>query len=282
LLNCNTISRREQSSWVWLGCDSHSEMNTKTRRYQEAEVIAACSVSVCFPAYNEHRTVEAVLREADELLRGSSLEYEILVCDDGSNDGTEMVLGRLAAEIPGMRLIRHEKNLGIRATFEHLYSEARKDFVFLNSTDQQWQTSVLFDLLPLVREWDIAIASRIDKHYGWTRALVSWVFNGIPRWLFGVMTYDAGAVKLVRREIIGRFDLVSRSPFSEAERLIRAARFGYRIADHPVRTRPRLAGKSTGVQFSSVAQALADVCRVWWALRRDTARDRRDTIIDTR
>src|SRR5581483_10171383 len=125
----------------------------------------------------------------------------------------------------------------------------------------------LFDLLPVAREADIVIATRREKHYGVVRAIVSWGFNAIPRQLFGVPMRDAGAVKLVRREIIARFELVSRSPFSEAERLIRAARAGYRIVERPTATRPREQGRSRGVSRRLVGEALRDVARVWKALR---------------
>jgi glycosyltransferase involved in cell wall biosynthesis len=220
------------------------------------------SVSVCFPAYNEELTISGVLEEAHALLSGSSLDYEILVCDDGSRDGTGAAIDLIAARRPRIRVLRHAANRGIRETFEHLYHESRKEFVFLNSTDGQWDTRVLFDLLPLAGEWDVIIASRRDKHYRFGRRFVSWGFNQIPRMLYGVTTTDAGAVKLVRREIIERFELVSRSPFSEAERLIRAARAGYRITARVTDTSPRRSGKSRGVSPRLVLEALRDVVRV--------------------
>jgi len=221
------------------------------------------SVSVCFPTYNEEATIEAVLREAQRLMVDSGLEYEILVCNDGSSDSTGVIIRRLAHEHPELRVLEHETNRGIRATFEDLYAAATKEFVFLNSTDGQWDTAILFELLPMTSDWDVIIASRKDKHYAAARRLISWGFNLAPRLLFGVNTYDAGAVKLVRREIIERLPLVSRSPFSEAERLIRASRAGYRITHLPVTTNPRHAGKSSGVSFASVVRAIRDVIRVW-------------------
>jgi hypothetical protein len=154
-----------------------------------------------------------------------------------------------------------------------LYAVASKEFVFLNSTDGQWDTAVLFELLPYAGAFDVIIAARRDKHYRPMRALVSWGFNAAPRLLFGVSTHDAGAVKLVRREIIQRFALVSQSPFSEAERLVRAARAGYRITEHPVSTQARQGGRSRGGSRRLVFEALQDVGRVWIALRREARRD---------
>ena len=231
-------------------------------------------VSVCFPAYNEEATVGEVLQEAHDLLSVSELDYEIIVCNDGSADRTGEIIETVAARLPRTRAINNPRNLGIRATFERLYSEATKEFVFLNSTDRQWPTRILFDMLPLTSEWDIIIASRKEKHYTATRRFVSWGFNVAPSILFGVRTYDAGAVKLVRREIIERFALVSQSPFSEAERLIRAARAGYRITQHAVEISARQAGRAHGVSMRSVVEALKDIVRVRLDLLNDSPGER--------
>ena len=226
-------------------------------------------VSICFPAFNEEASISSVLLEAREKLSASGVDYEILVCDDGSKDQTGKIADRLSSQIPEMRVLHHSRNLGIRATFEHLYAEARKEFVFLNSTDGQWDTKILFEMLPLTRDADIVIASRIAKHYGPVRRFISWAFNCIPLYLFGVPTFDAGAVKLTKREIIERFKLVSRSPFAEAERIIRASRAGYRITNYPVTISSRQTGRSHGVNVRVLLHAIGDVPRVWWSLSRE-------------
>ena len=229
-------------------------------------------VSVCFPAYNEGSTIRAVLEDARTLLAGSGLDYEILICDDGSTDETPAIIRDVAAGDPRIRAWRHDRNQGIFATFEDLYAQAAKEFVFLNSTDEQWETRVLLDLLPLSASADVVIASRRDKQYPPVRRAVSWAFNALPALLFGVRISDAGAVKLMRREIITRCALVSRSPFSEAERLIRAARLGYRIVEYPVDTRPRRGGRARGAGWRVVRAAAVDLVRVWIAIRREPRR----------
>lgn len=224
------------------------------------------SISLCFPVYNEEDTVGEVLREAHGLLSSSGLEYEIVVCDDGSTDKSRDIIEKISTQLPNFRVVNHPSNLGIRATFEDLYTASRKDFVFLNSVDKQWDTSILFSMLPLTKEYDIIIASRKKKPYDIARNFVSSVFNMIPPLLFGVKTFDAGAVKLVKREIVERFKLVSKSPFSEAERLIRASRAGYRIANYPVEVSARKTGKGMGVRPDVLLSACADVLRVWYSI----------------
>jgi glycosyltransferase involved in cell wall biosynthesis len=236
-------------------------------RDQGRSLVSSPSISVCFPAYNEESTIGEVLQEAHELLSGSGLEYEILVCNDGSEDQTATIIEHAVAGLPYTRVLHHPRNLGIAATFEHLYSEANNEFVFLNSSDRQWATRIIFDMLPLTSDWDVIVASRIETHYRPMRRFISWGFNQVPSIVFGVRTFDAGAVKLVRREIIQRFTLVSRSPFSEAERLIRATRAGYRIIQFPVEVSARRTGVTKSVSPGAVIRALIDVPRVWWSLR---------------
>lgn len=229
------------------------------------------SVTLCFPAYNEEATIGSVLLEAHELLSSSDLtDYEILVCNDRSTDRTGEVIAEVKTQIPELRVLTHEKNQGIFRTFEDLYAAASKEFVFLNSADRQWDTRILFEMLPLTADYDIIVTRRTNKPYGLARSVVSWGLNVLPQILFGTQTYDAGSVKLTRREIIERFPLVSTTPFSEAERLIRAARAGYRITEHPVQVAARAHGSTRGVNARVVGKSLVDVARVWRALRHES------------
>jgi glycosyltransferase involved in cell wall biosynthesis len=225
------------------------------------------SVSVCFPAYNEEKTVGEVLQHAYDLLISWNLNFEMIVCDDASKDGTGKIIDGFAQGKPEVRVIHHEKNKGIRDTFEELNYSGRNEFIFLNSTDGQWKTESLIDMLPMTSTWDVVIASRKRKPYGAGRLFISSVFNLIPTLLFGVKTYDAGAVKLIRKEIIEKFPLISRTPFSEAERLIKAGKAGYQISEFPVDVESRKTGKSTAVKWSVLKYTMMDVFRVWWSVQ---------------
>jgi dolichol-phosphate mannosyltransferase len=225
-------------------------------------------VSVCVAAYNEAKTVGRVLREVCEVLEHHGhCRFEIIVCDDGSDDGTAAVIEDARAQIPCLRVISHARNAGIRATVEDLYAAARYEWIADVPGDGEWPPSMLVDLLPLTDRWDVIVASRRDKHYRWFRSLVSWTFNAVPWMLFGVRTYDAGACKLMRRELAQNMAIVSRSPFSEAERLVRAADADARITELPVETSVRQFGQSHGVSTGVLMEAVLDVGRVWWALR---------------
>jgi hypothetical protein len=80
---------------------------------------------------------------------------------------------------------------------------------------------------------------------------------------FGLAMEALEAVKLMKREVIEKFNLVSRSPFSEAERLIYASKAGYRITEYPVSVSPRRTGRARGVKTRFIIDSLIDVFRVW-------------------
>jgi glycosyltransferase involved in cell wall biosynthesis len=221
------------------------------------------SITICIPAYNEQATIAAVIKEADSVLRQSKLCGEILVIDDGSVDDTWKILSDIENTMPALRIRRHEANMGIAATFTELYQWARSELVFLNSADGQWRMHTLLELLPMAEDHDIIIAQRIDKHYRLGRRIVSWLFNALPVIFFSTRTYDAGSVKLVRREVYD-IPVISSGVFNEAERIIRARRRGFRVGIKQVAHFPRRTGKASGAKPELVAEAMRDLLKCWF------------------
>jgi hypothetical protein len=123
--------------------------------------------------------------------------------------------------------------------------------------------STLLELLPMTQDHDIIIAQRTDKHYKVGRLIVSWLFNALPVVFFSTPTYDAGSVKLVRREVYD-IPLISSGVFNEAERIIRARRRGFRVGVKPIEHFPRRTGKASGAKPRLVAQAMLDLVKCWF------------------
>jgi len=221
------------------------------------------SLSFCLAAYNEEDNVTAAVEEAVAVGRAGCYDCEVLVCDDGSTDRTAEIVQELALKHPEVRLIQHERNRGIIDTFETLYRHASKDYCFTNATDLQVPMHAVELLLPLLARCDIVAGCRRDKYYGFWRQIVSGLFNLLPVLLFRTRTYDAGTVKLWPRALVQSQRWVSRSPFREAERLIRATRAGHRILQVPIPHYPRRAGESHGAHASLVLAAAVDVVRTW-------------------
>jgi glycosyltransferase involved in cell wall biosynthesis len=222
------------------------------------------SLSFCLAAYNEAGNVSEAVKEAVIAGREIGHDFEVLICDDGSTDNTEAILRELALTYPEIRLFRHSQNRGIIDTFETLYKNASKDYCFINGTDRQVPMHAIEILLPLLADCDIVVGQRQNKNYTMWRRIVSGLFNLIPVLFFRTQTFDAGTVKLWPRMLVQSQRCVSRSPFREAERLIRAKRAGYQILPASIPHYPRTVGKERGAKPSLVWKAALDVIRLWF------------------
>ena len=100
-------------------------------------------VTVIVPAYNEARTIEQVLRRLTEL----DFDAEILVVDDGSIDETVEIVTGLESEIPGLRLVVHERNQGKGAAVRTGINASSGDFVMIQDADLEYDPSDIPKLL---------------------------------------------------------------------------------------------------------------------------------------
>jgi dolichol-phosphate mannosyltransferase len=224
-------------------------------------------LSVVMPVYNEEVVLAEVIEEALSTLQASGVTHELVLLDDASTDRSGSILAEFQQRHPDVvRILRHETNRGIIATCENLYAAARGRFVFINGSDGQWKCAEVTRMLPLIDRHDLIVGRRRWKRYGFRRRLISGLFNLLPRLVFGVRTYDAGSIKLFRREVL-RIPLLSRSPFREAERIIRARKLGYRIGVIDVEHHDRRGGQATGARWRLVAHSVRDLARCFWHLR---------------
>jgi len=223
-------------------------------------------LSVVLPAYNEQASIESVIRDHERILRamGAQVEnWEIVCLDDASQDQTLAILNRLAESIPKLRVLRHEHNAGIFQSFHDLFQAARGTHVYLTGSDGQWPAENLLRMMPALKNGaDLVVGVRSNRAevYSLSRRVVSYLFNLLPRVLFGVRTADAGSVKLGLRGIF-TLDLISRSPFVEAERIIQARRHGHRVEFVPIQFVRRSAGKEGGASWRNIRRSIGDCFR---------------------
>ena len=82
------------------------------------------SISVFFPAYNDEASIAGLVGEALALLPSLTDDFEVIVVDDGSTDGTARVLEGLARADPRLRVVRHEVNRGYGAALRTGFASA--------------------------------------------------------------------------------------------------------------------------------------------------------------
>jgi glycosyltransferase involved in cell wall biosynthesis len=244
-----------------------------------ATVVVQCRrpifLSVVIPAYNEEAEIEQVIMEHVEVLRtlaGVIAGWEIVCVDDASYDRTQSILDGLSARLTGLRVIRHRENSGIYRSFADGFAAAQGTHIYATGADGQWPATNLVAMVrAVVSGVDLVVGVRLNRSqvYGLKRRFVSFAFNLSSRALFGVKTVDAGSVKLGMRDLF-RLELISRSPYVEAERILKAQRCGYCVDFVPVEFRVRGGGKATGARWSTVLASARDClrCAKVYGLRR--------------
>src|SRR2546425_11672535 len=76
-------------------------------------------IYVCVPVHNEARTAGLVLWKVRQVFTAFQREYQLLVCDDGSTDGTAAVLASYARVLP-MTVVTHGERAGYARSLEEL------------------------------------------------------------------------------------------------------------------------------------------------------------------
>lgn len=107
-------------------------------------------ISVVIPLYNKANTVKRAL---DSVLKQSVLPLEIIVVNDGSSDGSELVVQRL--DYSFIRLI-HQKNSGVSAARNKGIEVAKGDWIAFLDADDYWDGSFLQKMLTLHEDFPTA------------------------------------------------------------------------------------------------------------------------------
>jgi glycosyltransferase involved in cell wall biosynthesis len=120
----------------------------------ESRETAAPLVTVLIPAFNEAGMLEKNLASIHAGLCGLAPRFrtEILVIDDGSDDATWEIAGQIAAQLRGIRRVRHSTNLGLGQALRTGFAQATGDYVVVLDADLSYDTGHIEQLLEALIE----------------------------------------------------------------------------------------------------------------------------------
>jgi dolichol-phosphate mannosyltransferase len=118
-------------------------------------------ISIVIPTYNEAAVIEQTLRRASAALGATGEDFELVVVDDSSSDGTAELAESIASELP-VRVLRRPGRLGLASAVLDGWAIARGEVLGVMDADLQHPPEVLGRLVKTLREKqaDLAIASR--------------------------------------------------------------------------------------------------------------------------
>ncbi len=226
---------------------------------------AARRLSLVIPAYNEEAGIRQAVAEADEALARLAADYEVLVVDDGSGDGTAAVVEEEERARPHVRLLRHPTNRGYGAALRTGFEAARFDRVAFTDADCQFHLDDLGPLLRLSDRVPVAVGYRLGRQDTPKRRFFSFGYNVLARALLGTRVRDCDcALKVFRKDALANLLPETNGFFVNTEMLTRARQLRYRVAEVGVRHRPRLRGFSK-VSLGDVPRTLRTLLPFWWS-----------------
>jgi len=226
------------------------------------------SISAFFPCYNDERTIAGLVRETEAQLRCATDDYEIIVVNDGSRDGSARVLAELAQEMPRLRVITHETNRGYGGALRSGFAAATKDLVFYTDGDGQYDVKEIPIMLALlVDDTDFVNGMKMTRSDPAYRVFIGNLHKFVTRWAFWLPIDDVDCdYRLLRRSVLEHVDLQSNSGSICVELVKRAQRAGAQFRQVSVRHYSRQFGSSQFFRPGRILKTYADLAGMWLGL----------------
>ena len=226
------------------------------------------SLSVVIPARNEEGNLKACVETVREVLEGITDDYELIIVNDGSTDGTGALAELLMTEISGVKVVHNAQGLGLARTYRNGAGIASKTYVALIPGDNEIQPSSMRAIFEAIGKADIVVPFTANQESRpWMRRQLSRTFTGTVNFLFGFdlryyqgpCIYPAAVLRTLRVTTWGFVFLT--------EMLVRALAAGYHPVEVPMYIQPRQFGSSSAVSARNVVTALKTVVRLFWDIK---------------
>src|SRR3954462_14265779 len=225
-------------------------------------------LSVFFPAYNDSGTIASMVIRAVKAASELTPDFEVIIVDDGSADGTAEIADELARTYPQVRAVHHPKNRDYGAALRTGFRSATKDLIFYTDGDAQYDPAELSLLwAALTPEADMANGYKISRADPLHRIVIGRVYHHIVSLLFGLKLRDVDCdFRLMRRSIFDRINLEKTSGIICVEMMKKIQDAGFRIVEVPVHHYHRAFGTSQFFNYRRLFRAGRDLLLLWYAL----------------
>lgn len=147
---------------------------------------ADTTFSIVVPCYNEEGSIAGTVMQLSSALV-TDLPYEIVVVNDGSDDGSRRILDGLADSSPRLRVIHHDRNQGYGAALKTGIRVSTSEFIAITDADGTYPNERLPELVARCRDIDMVVGARVGSNVTYSklrafpkmflRLWVSWIAN---------------------------------------------------------------------------------------------------------
>lgn len=219
------------------------------------------SLSLVVAAYDEQEALATTLERVETFLVEHVREWELIIVDDGSSDGTGLLMDQWARSRPNVYALHHERNRGMGAALTTGYGAASKSWVTMLPGDGQIDPYELPKLFALSSEADLVTSlyeNRLETPF---RRLLSLGLRFLTVLIVGSRAGTEGTY-LVRREVLEKLNATSESFLLNLEIPIRAKKGRYRVRTGLIRVTPRKAGVSKAATLGRTFQTFRELFKL--------------------
>ena len=170
------------------------------------------AVSVVIPAYNEAEHVATQIQAVRDVMEMTGWDFEIIVVDDGSSDGTAQ---RAAAT--GVRVLRNRRNRGYGASLKRGIGESRFPWILITDADGTYPPSAIPELLAAAPDNDMVVGARTGAQVAIpvSRRPAKWILGKLASYLAGRKLPDINSgLRLMRKDLVEKYQHLLPQGFS--------------------------------------------------------------------
>jgi glycosyltransferase involved in cell wall biosynthesis len=219
------------------------------------------SLSFVFPMFNESDNIGRTIHRASELASELTDDYEIIVVDDASTDGSAEALKDIAMKNPRVKGICLQVNSKMGGALKKGLKSATKEVIIYTDCDFPAREEDIRKAIKLLESADIVTGSSLGvKDVNIKRIIISKVYNMLVQFLFNLSIKDINAgLKIYRKTIFEGMNLNSSSPFICVEIFAEAARKGYKIREYGIIFERRTRGNSSISRMDVLMKSFSDM-----------------------
>lgn len=233
-----------------------SQRKSTLRSSVAAESKPSSKYSILLPTYNERENLPIIIWLLDKYLSARAIDYEVIIIDDGSPDGTLDVAKELQREYGADKLVLRPraKKLGLGTAYIHGMEHARGDFIIIMDADLSHHPKFIVDFIAkqAANNFDIITGTRYAQGggvSGWNlkRKVISRGANLLAQMMLQPGVSDlTGSFRLYRKEVLKELvsSCVSKGYVFQMEMMFRARKLGYTIGEVPITFVDRFYGES--------------------------------------
>jgi glycosyltransferase involved in cell wall biosynthesis len=216
-------------------------------------------VTIFVPALNEAQKLQSTIDELVEAAEKNLDDYEILIFDDGSTDGTAAIADGLAETYSHIRVIHNPLRRGLAVNFRSATAQAKYPYITIVPGDGAFRTDGIATLLGAAGNADMVLSYRTNQWQtrSWIRCIIARSLTIVANLLYGLKLKDVDSLAVFPVSSLRTLNLIAANNGFWLEMVVKLRRLplSFVVVGIALTPEDHVFGRSL-LEFRSVADVL--------------------------